>query len=145
MMPGNKSGGKPREITLKERKDIQGWRNEPTPIPQTQTNFHPTAVLKEILFHKKVATGQGRNQALHRLDLSWRIQKTEQTGVRDVILFGRLAPLHGSPEDLAANNPLPTLLWLDDVPGSGKARPTLSGVMNQETYIRIILPVKPAQ
>ena len=38
-----------------------------------------------------------------------------------------------------------THLWLDDVPGSGNPRPGLSGVMNQQTFIRVILPVRPAE
>ena len=145
---GNKTGGEPREIKG-QAEDIMGWSGKSSAIPQTQAKFHPTVIIKEIAFHKKVDTGQQRrNQVLQRLDLSWRIlqkPKTHQTGVRDAILFGRLTPLHGAPENLAANNPLPTLLWLDDVPGSGNPRPGLSGIMNQETYIRIILPVKPAQ
>ena len=143
-LPGKKTGGQVREIKLERRRDIQSWHSEQSTIPRTQTNFHPQTVLKEIAFYTKTAVGQQRNQALLRLDQSWRIQG-KQPGIRDVILFGRLAPLHGHPEDLAANNPLPTHIWLDDVPGAGKTRPSLAGTMNQDTYIRIILPVKPAQ
>ncbi|HMF17572.1 MAG TPA: hypothetical protein VKE98_10220, partial [Gemmataceae bacterium] len=145
VLPGKTTGGEVRKITLGPGRDIMGWSTEPSRVPQSQNNFHPAEIIKKISFHRKVDAGeQRRNQALHRLDQSWRIQG-KQPGIRDVILFGRLAPLHGHPEDLAANNPLPTHIWLDDVPGAGKTRPSLAGTMNQDSYIRIILPVKPAQ
>jgi hypothetical protein len=142
---GKKTGGEQRTIALGIGQDIMGWANSGG-VPQTKSAFSAAAIVKEICFHKKVDNAQlRRNQALNRLDFSWRIQeKRSENSLRDAILFGRLAPLHGNPEDLAANNPLPSLLWLDDVPGSGNPRPRLSGVMNQETFIRIILPVRKA-
>jgi hypothetical protein len=147
-LPGKKTGGEVRKLNLGRGEDIMGWSGRGT-VPPTHANFNPALVLKEISFHKKVDAGQNRrNQALHRLDLSWRIQEkrnveNKDSNLRDVILFGRLAPLHGHPEDLAANNPLPTLLWLDDVPGPGKSWRAPSGIMNQDTFVRIILPAKP--
>ena len=36
-----------------------------------------------------------------------------------------------------------TRLWLGELPGEGKERPRLSGTLNQDTFIRVFLPVRP--
>ena len=43
-----------------------------------------------------------------------------------------------------AGHPLPTRLWLGTLPGTGDQRVPLDGTMNQDTFVRVILPVKPA-
>ena len=45
---------------------------------------------------------------------------------------------------LDAANPPPTTLWLGRLPETGGTRPALDGNLNQDTYVRMILPVKPA-
>jgi hypothetical protein len=81
--------------------------------------------------------------------LGWRITEEPRgqrdTRTREAILIGRVRYPTGSAETMAAdsNKPLPTKLWLGDLPTSGGPRPTLSGQLNQDTYVRVILPVRP--
>ena len=51
-----------------------------------------------------------------------------------------------APEALTADarQPLPTRLWLGGLPTAGAERPGLSGTLNQDTFIRVIVPVRPA-
>jgi hypothetical protein len=89
---------------------------------------------------------------LRPLDLGWRIKDDRLFGqndrrTREVILFARVRPPVGAAESLTNDpkNPLPTKLWLGDLPDhEKKTRPALSGQLNQDTYIRVLLPVRPA-
>ncbi len=112
--------------------------------------------MKQMLFHERFDTPSawGRNHLLRPLDLGWRIMKDDRLlGQRDLraheaILFAEVRPPVGDSESLtrSADNPLPTKLWLGDIPNDDrKTRPPLSGQLNQDTYVRVLLPLRPEE
>ena len=110
-----------------------------------------TRLVKQILVHSKFdSQNTVRNYLLRPLDLGWRMveEPRGQTDrrTREAILFARVRYPAGSAEALTsdAKKPLPTNLWLQGIPETGHERPGLSGQLNQDTYIRVILPLRPA-
>jgi hypothetical protein len=105
--------------------------------------------MKQFLFlHQADAQNVVRNHLFRPLDLGWRITEDRQPGgLREAILFARVRSLSGDAETLTSDaaHPLPTKLWLNDLPDPQRPRPRLAGQMNQETFIRVILPVRPAE
>jgi hypothetical protein len=112
-------------------------------------------LVKDLLFHAK-ATGNGstmNNSGLRTRDQSWRLDNPQQVGVRDeehgfreeVILVARTPAVVGRAEAAAQDPGSATRLWLDRLPGSQPDRPALSGYLSQWTFVRIYIPVKPAQ
>lgn len=153
-----KNGAAPGTISIPKHpyKGVTEWVNEnaahdDAPIEEA-ANAQQTRLMKQILVHEKFDTQHVmRNHLLRPIDLGWRI-KEEPRGqhdrnTREAILIGRVRYPTDSAEALSNNakKPLPTILWLQGIPESGQARPTLSGQMNQDTYVRVILPVRPAQ
>ncbi|MBM4068425.1 MAG: hypothetical protein FJ271_05705 [Planctomycetes bacterium] len=154
-LKGGRGGGAVRTIVLDQRfQDIQGWPRRRAegidPLAFAKGPSDSTEIVKEMLFHELVDTGLHlRNHSFHRLDISWRVPeplRARQQILREAILFARLASASGKIDALAArpDQPLPSLLWLGDVPGNGKTRPSVNGTLNQETYVRAFLPVRPA-
>lgn len=109
-------------------------------------------IVKKLLFHERFDTQNNvRNHSLRPLDLGWRVdenlfERQALRGTREAILFGRVRLAAGDAETLTADTtkPLPTKLWLGDVPEPGRSRPGLVGQMNQETFVRVILPLRAA-
>lgn len=154
-LKGGREGGKIHAIALDQRfQDVHGWPRRHAegidPLAIVKGPGDSTGIVKEILFHEMVDTGLHlRNHTFRRLDLSWRVPeplRTRHSVLREAILFGRLATATGKIDALAQRHdqPLPSLLWLGDVPGPGKNRPAVDGVLYQETYVRAFLPVRPA-
>jgi hypothetical protein len=110
--------------------------------------FAPTGIIKELLFADFAGVA---NHSLRALDQSWRLRELQarDQGVRDIILVGRLPRAEGPAEQLAAqkDHRLATQLWLSgdahELPGAGQPRPTLSGTLVQDTFVRVFLPVRP--
>ena len=136
--------------------DIKNWGDPSKQLVDAEPRAwkaDPAALVKTILFHEKIDTQHSlRNHLLRPLDLGWRLRAERRDvqghrGVREAILFARVRSLSGKGEALTtdANTPLPTKLWLGDLPEPGKTRPELLGDLNQETYIRALLPVHPAK
>ncbi len=112
----------------------------------------PTDLVKRILFTESLDPQSNvRNHLLRALDQSWRIQdeprgdtdrRTRPT--REAILFGRVRHVNGAADALMrdAGTPLATKLWLQDTPDTGKALPITTGQMNQDTYVRVFLPLR---
>ena len=133
---------------------MDSWANLSDPEPEPRAwSSDPTSLVKRILFHERVDTQNiVRNHLLRPLDLGWRIQEerhdqSSARRTREAILFARVRHASGPAEMVTkdAQLPLPTKLWLGDIPDAGKLRPDLIGQLNQDTYIRVILPVRPAQ
>jgi hypothetical protein len=109
----------------------------------------PTELVKQILFTEAVdPQGIVRNHLLRPLDQSWRLQEEPRDSdrpTREAILFGRVKYVNGSADALMrdAKAPLPTKLWIGDTPETGKAWPDAPGNMNQDTYIRVSLALRP--
>lgn len=114
-------------------------------------NSQPIPTVKSLLFHERTdARNIVRNHLLRPLDLGWRIQEappgTIDHKMREAILFARVRFATGSAQAMSndAETPLPTKLWLGKLPEPGAARPTLDGILNQDTCIRVLLAVRPA-
>jgi len=114
-------------------------------------NANQTRIVKQFLVHESFDTQRAiRNHLLRPLDLGWRI-KEEPRGqrdrrVREAVLIGRVRYPAGNAQTMtdSTDKPLPTKLWLGDLPDGGRPRPDLSGQLNQDTYVRVILPIRPA-
>ena len=99
-----------------------------------------------MLFHEagvqKDSGGRGlQNSTLRRLDQSWRLS---EANTEEVIVLLKLAKVSGNAEEMmtSPDSASPSTLWLKALPGSGP-RPAVPGTLQQETYIRIYIPVKP--
>ncbi len=99
------------------------------------------------MFHeesqKSNDTAAPRNSTLRRLDQSWRLSSLHRD---EVIVVGRVPMVRDvQAEELltAADSPSPTRIWLKDLPGAGKKRAPQQGTIQQETFVRIYVPVKP--
>lgn len=97
----------------------------------------PQDVLKLALFHMAELRGGRRNTGLRFLEQSHRLSRTDE-----LVLFGRVVRQEGDAEDVTQNLASPTRLWLRDLPGPKKTRAAVPGTMNQETFVRIFLPVR---
>ncbi len=101
------------------------------------------------LFHERVA-GTSRplmNASLRDLDLSWRVD--EAAGQRypdEAILVASISPPAGPAEPILTDpqGPSATTLWLKNLPASGKPRVPVPGTLRQETFVRVIIPIRPA-
>ena len=107
---------------------------------QNLPNVPSAPLMKQIMFYSAVSDqGQNRDSALRYLDQSWR------QNLKDVaILYGRVATQDGPAEAVTQNAATPTRLWLGQLPGPGEKRPRLDGMLIQETYVRVYIPVPPA-
>ncbi len=106
--------------------------------------------IKSLLFPE--LTGEGFNSGLRRYDQSWRLNVQPEHRARptpnyrpEVILVGRLAMTRGRGATLNEAPATPSRLWLGDLPTPGQTPPTLEGGLDQETYVRVFIPVRPAQ
>ncbi len=104
-----------------------------------------TVIMGELLFHEKSFVGDAseapRNSSLRRLDQSWRLSSRNRD---EIIVVAKLATVKGKAEEVltAKNTISPTLLWLKELPGDGRVRAPIPGTLQQDTYIRIYVPIK---
>jgi hypothetical protein len=113
-----------------------GMPRPPSALPQASIG-----VVKDALFHDANNDRRAdlRNPSLQRLDQSWRLRQENED---EVILFGRLATAKGRAEEVSQGPASPSRLWLDRLPGSGD-RPPLAGALEQDTLVRVFIPVRP--
>jgi hypothetical protein len=112
---------------------------------QYRTVGSAASMLKKALFFEEVwverqnkseAQNQPvRNNTLRYLDQSWRLVNHQG----EAMLFGYLNIDYGAAETVNQNAGTPTRLWLGQLPGS-QYEP-LAGTLQQETYLRVFLPV----
>ncbi|GEM_PF-6709654 len=157
-------GGLPKGAEIKvhfedsHKKGLTDWlaAGKDGERPQTaQGLYNPSALLRQLQFNDRFEANNNnnaRNHALRQLDLSWRLREEpvmfqREFGMREAILVARVKFVAGAAEALTAdpNHPLPTNLWLGDLPGEKKTRPALAGILAQDTFVRILLPVKPKE
>ena len=93
-------------------------------------------IVKRLLFYQ-IDRNSKRNIALRYLDQSWRLRHKDE-----VILFGRIPREERAAEEVTAGGASPSRLWLGTLPSAGQTRPPLSGSLAQETYVRMIVPVR---
>ncbi len=97
-----------------------------------QGAYNPTALVRQAMFFQKNdPNGSAPNHSLRFLDLSWRLDKDPgqgDTGLREAHPLCPCA-LSARPSEALTNGPtpLPTNLWLGELPAAGKARPPLAG------------------
>lgn len=93
-------------------------------------------------FAAKKTNQTPQNASLRALDQSWRLDP-RNTG--EVMIIAKLATATGPAEELMSDtaSTSPSRLWLRELPGSGPRTP-VPGILKQETYVRIFIPVKPA-
>lgn len=131
------------------------WISEPGGEERPNTSqglYDPSGIVKQLMFQEQLdQTRTLANHSLRRLDLSWRLYEEPPRGfadrrTRDAILVARVRFQSGPAEALTADaaQPLATNLWLGALPESGAARPALDGNLNQDTFVRVLLAVKPA-
>jgi hypothetical protein len=97
-------------------------------------------VIKKLLFFTQSDNSGRRDSALRYLDQSWRLRHKDE-----VILFGRVERAEEPAEELTATGTAPSRLWLGSLPAMGQPRPPLSGTLAQETFVRMIVPVRTAE
>lgn len=114
--------------------------------PRLSTGVAPVF---NLMFHDEAQgvndTAAPRNATLRRLDQSWRFSPLHRD---EVIVIGRLPMVRDAQAETLLtepDSPSPTKLWLKDLPGPGKAREPQQGTLQQETYVRIYVPVRPTR
>jgi hypothetical protein len=122
-------------------------RNQQINAPSNRRDYDPTPAIKELLFAQRSPYNAERNHGFRRLDASWRLSSERWQGpgvTREAILFARL-PRTTEQATPDAPSSIDPALWLGELPGEGKALPPLPGSLIQDTYLRVYLPVTPAQ
>jgi hypothetical protein len=154
-LPSSKEEGKVLEVALElsEKKDFSAWMSqaEPDATPRG-VSFNPTTSMKQLLFYDMLINPNVLgNHTLRHLDLSWRVKPDTWQGGRDprtreAVLYARVRFCTGGGDALQKDTqqPLPTRVWLGDIPAAGKTCPELLGFLSQDTYVRFLLPVRPA-
>jgi hypothetical protein len=116
---------------------------------QNRGNQPASWLIKPLLFGEH-EQGQGqahRNSSFRYLDQSWRLKPSvagkNEVWRDEVIVVGRVVAQEGPAEKVIQDGITPSRLWLGSLPGSGEARRPVAGVLSQETYVRIFIPVVP--
>jgi hypothetical protein len=159
---GNLAAGEERSIDAlfddpKKELDRTEWLREqwqPGNAQQQGGNnfaqqFHEAssyALMKRILFNGEGGQ-RSRNSGLRNLDQTWRIRPQLQVPPAqavyrpEIILVARVAPQWGKAEAINSDAASATRLWLGQLAGPGEP-PTLPGVLANEVYLRVYIPVK---
>jgi hypothetical protein len=110
----------------------KAWQNQGYMVPTWNEQK------KVILFFRENNTGlNALNSGLRTVNQSWRLGNPYRD---EVILVARTAYASGKAKQV--NEEGLVQLWNDQLPGSADQCPLLTGFLNQETYIRIYIPVK---
>ncbi len=129
------------------------WQPRAAKIPSASGGASPSLAshetMRAALFHGVAGGGQRSNFGLRFLDAGWRIQAHGEGPQRryraEAILVARTPPRHDRAETISQDGVSPTRLWLDELPETQTQRPPLSGYVQQETYVRIYIPVVSSQ
>jgi hypothetical protein len=113
-----------------------GRRWNPNPVTEPTSSLVKRALFFELVSQRSDMANM-TNRSLRSLDQSWRVRRNPN----EVIIYGRLTPSVGQAEDMTQDPVSPSRLWLGALPGRGAARPTLSGTLRQETYVRVFIPI----
>jgi hypothetical protein len=154
--------GETREVgPLFERggqsRTLQGWisdanvlRPRSSAMPTGQQRTWPLesyTSLWPMLFHDGPGGTEQPNSGLRGHDASWRLPLQGEGAQRryrdEAVLVARTPPRSDKAETVARDGVSPSRLWLDQLPGTEPQRPALAGYLQQETYVRIYIPVQP--
>ncbi|MFN4258574.1 MAG: hypothetical protein ACK4RK_04705 [Gemmataceae bacterium] len=125
---------------------LSGWIQED---PSSTTRRHGVfdyrrnlglrGTVKHLLFFSGLdGANAWSNDGPRPLDLTWRLRHDP----RQAILFGRVAAVSGPAEEVSQNPASTSRLWLGALPTAGATRPPLPGKLQQETYLRVIVPLQ---
>ena len=110
----------------------------------------PFETIKPMLFFRadERIAATVTNAGLRRFDQTWRLRELpeypppDRTRYRDeVILVARAPLLCDDAEVVTAHPASPSRLWLGELPAADRTRPRVAGVMTQETFLRVYVPV----
>ncbi len=152
------AGGEGTKISLdlQSQKEIGAWLSavddsrlarRDKDFRSVQGLYNPTPLIRQAMFFQKMdVANTGRNHSLRFMDFSWRLQKAPGQGenrLREAILYAHVPFQRGPADELNKGaEPLPTKLWLGELPEAGKTQPTLAGTQAQDTYLRVLFPVR---
>lgn len=140
----NLSSGVPQRILgNRAGRTLSDWlnpNNNPQPLPgqPRPAASSKNEVFKQMSFFEVDPNRrQKRNITMRNLDVSWRLRLKNEA-----ILVGRIAP-KSAPAETMTNDPITaSQLWLGALPSTTPKRPPLLGTINQETYVRVFIPIK---
>lgn len=149
---GDLAPGETREVSPLFEPDVkphslQEWFTEAKVLlPQRAAAFSGSLrTLRTALFHGAPGGGQQPNSGLRLFDEGWRIQSQgegQQRRYRDeAILVARTPIRRDRAGAIMKDGFCPSRLRLGEAPGPQEQRPALSGYLQQETYVRIYIPV----
>jgi hypothetical protein len=127
--------------------NLQEWFTDPKVLMPRRSTSSPRSytTLQAFLFHSAPGGGQQPNSSLRPFDEGWRILSQcegQQRRYRDeAILVARTPPRSDRAEMVMKEGVSPARLWLDALPGTQPQRPKWSGYLQQETYVRIYIPL----
>jgi hypothetical protein len=107
-------------------------------------------IMKPLLFHQE-SKDPRPNSGLRGYDQTWRLRPQETVGGGralyrvEAILVARTRALSARAEPVTQDGLSASRLWLGRLPGSVAERPPLSGYINQETFVRVYIPVGTAR
>ena len=114
-------------------------------------NASPSGVyhlVKPMLFFLASGQSSQTNAGLRRFDQTWRLRELLQVPTPDqpryrdeVILVARTPMLSDFAESATVHPASPSHLWVGDLPGGERTRPKTPGIMTQETFLRVYIPV----
>jgi hypothetical protein len=143
--------------TSKHAPHVSDWFNRVAPAVNPQPNFNPRYTrnpqegtnidypIRGAMFFDTLYQGRGgdQNSGLRMLDQSLRLKRAgDVKEAKEAILVARLPVQHGPAEEKSKHLASATRLWLGALPMPGTPRPNLEGILQQDTYIRVILPVQ---
>ena len=108
---------------------------------------NPNFRLWKLLFHEAandldIRNGKPMNSSMRELDQSWRVGAGHS---EQAMLILRAPTVSGPAEEITLSPNSPSRLWIGASPTDQKQRPANPGTLRQETYIRVIIPVKTAR
>ncbi len=117
-------------------------------LPPQMYQRSSQGVIKPLLFFHASNSG-GSNAGLRRLDQTWRLEALPEFPAPDrprhrdeLVLIARTNLVVDQAEVIAEAGASPTRLWLGELPAPDRERPPLRGVIIQETYLRVFIPVQ---
>jgi hypothetical protein len=129
----------------RQRKPAAEWKND-----ESLRQGGPTSLIVKRMLFPELA-GDTNNSGLRQLDQSWRLNPQPEFPPRrgasanyrsEIILVGRVANQNGRGRDVNVAAGTPSRVWLDALPGGDRTVPTLEGGLNQETYLRVYIPIR---
>lgn len=120
-------------------------RNQPK-VSSNAANKEPLN-LWGLLFHEKAsrqAASNLNNGTLRPVDQSWRLSEANDSEVILLFKLKRAAKQNANALMTEPDSASPTRVWMHGLPGRPNDTWKVDGIVQQDTYVRMYLPVKPA-